>query len=325
MPAARHVLGRYALPWGAIQELGNRGGFSGACLWRVETGDRSYCLRAWPPGDPTPERLGWLHGLMAGARAAGLEFVPHVVPAGSRSFMAEAGRLWDLTAWLPGRADFHQQPTPARLRAACVALARLHRVWAGALPIHGPCPALERRRRGAEAWLALVSAGWRPCFPASDGDPVRPWAEQAWSLAATWVARVPTLLAPWVGRPFALHPCLCDVWHDHVLFEGDAVSGIVDYGSVKNDHAAVDLARLLGSLAGDDDAGWDAAFAAYAAICPLTSDERALTRVLDRTGTILGAVNWLRWLYHDGRTFDDRQLVAERLAGLVRRIGSWRV
>src|SRR5256885_2022920 len=82
-------------------------------------------------------------------------------------------------------------------------------------------------------------AGWRPRF-AHDG-PVRPWAEPALRLLAVWVPRVPALLTPWSTGELALHPCLCDVWHDHVLFEGDAVSGIVDYGSVKIDHASADL------------------------------------------------------------------------------------
>ena len=323
--AAQAILTRYGLSRAGLQELGNHGGFSGARLWRVEAGEGIFCLRSWPPGDPTSERLGWLHGLMARARAAGLTFVPHVLPAGSGTFTLAADRLWELTAWLPGEADFHQQPRPARLRAAVAALAELHRTWARIHPSQGPCPALARRQRAAEAWLGLVATGWRPCFPNQDRDPVQSWAERAWSLAATWVPRVPALLAPWVDRPLPLHPCLCDIWHDHLLFDGDAVLGIVDYGSMKIDHAAVDLARLLGSLVPDDDAGWDTALAAYAALRPFTADERALARIMDRTGTIVAIVNWLRWLYHDGRHFDDRQLVAGRLAGLVQRIEGWRL
>ncbi len=246
------------------------------------------------------------------------------MPVESATFLSESGRLWELTTWQPGRADFYRFPTPARLRAAGAALARLHQTWAGAHTAQGPCPAVQRRRRAAVAWLSLVSGGWRPRFRPGEEDLVRPWAERAWSLAAAWVPQVAALLAPWADRHFALHPCLCDIWHDHVLFEGDAVSGIVDYGSVKVDHAAVDVARLLGSLAPDDHAGWETALAAYTAIRPLTGDERALAHVLDRTGTILGAVNWLKWLYHDGRTFDDYPLAAARLEALVHRMASWR-
>ena len=46
---------------------------------------------------------------------------------------------------------------------------------------------------------------------------------------------------------------------------------------------------------------------------------------LDETGTILGAANWLRWLYRDGRSYEDRNAVARRLEVLVRRLEAWGV
>jgi Ser/Thr protein kinase RdoA (MazF antagonist) len=318
-PPARDLLARYALPAPTLHPLGNHGGFSGAHLWRVEAAGASFCLRAWPTDDPTPERLRWLHGLMS---PAALPFVPRIIPTGSATFTAHAGRLWELTTWLPGRADF-RHPQPARLRAACVALARLHHAWAGLAPARGICPALARRLERTDAWLTLVSSGWYP--RPDDGDLVKPWAERAWRLLAVWAGRVAPLLAPWAGRSFPLHPCLCDIWHNHVLFEGDAVTGIIDYGSVKVDHPTADLARLLGSLVGDDAVAWADGLDAYTSVRPLSSDERELARALDRTGVVLGAANWLKWLYHDGRRFEDGRLVADRLAGLVCRLEGWPV
>jgi Ser/Thr protein kinase RdoA (MazF antagonist) len=117
-----------------------------------------------------------------------------------------------------------------------------------------------------------------------------------------------------------LQPCLCDVWHDHVLFEGDAVTGLVDYGSVKRDHVSADLSRLLGSLVPDDPGLTAAGLEAYLRLRPLSGQEQALVAALDETGTLLGAANWLRWLYHDGRRFEDRSAVARRLAELVGRL-----
>jgi Ser/Thr protein kinase RdoA (MazF antagonist) len=119
----------------------------------------------------------------------------------------------------------------------------------------------------------------------------------------------------------AIQPCVCDLWHDHILFQRDAVTGIVDFGSVKEDHVAVDLARLLGSLVGDEAAMWEVGFAAYERVRTLTAEERELARVLDRTGTILAAANWLRWLYHERRRYDRPDAVRDRLAALVRRVG----
>jgi Ser/Thr protein kinase RdoA (MazF antagonist) len=113
------------------------------------------------------------------------------------------------------------------------------------------------------------------------------------------------------------------VWNDHVLFSEEAVSGLVDFGSVRIDHASVDLARLLGSLVGDDREGWEAGLDAYKALRPLSLTEQGLARALDQTGTILGMANWLRWLYLERRVFVDRQAVADRLGALVRRIEGW--
>jgi hypothetical protein len=75
---------------------------------------------------------------------------------------------------------------------------------------------------------------------------------------------------------------------------------------------------LLGSLVPDDPARTDAAIRAYVAIRPMPDPE--LVVVLDRTGTVVAVANWLRWLYHEGRVYADRNAVAERVAGLVRRL-----
>src|SRR4051794_20818797 len=123
-----------------IEALGNRGGFSGARLWRCQGALGPSCLRAWPLGGPSSQRLAWLHPLMATARRAGLSFVPDVFPTRSgATWVDHAGRLWELTSWLPGRADFQDRPTPARLQAACHALARLHAAWKRVRPERGPC------------------------------------------------------------------------------------------------------------------------------------------------------------------------------------------
>ena len=71
---------------------------------------------------------------------------------------------------------------------------------------------------------------------------------------------------------------MCDLWHDHILFTGNAVTGLIDFGSVKEDHVAVDLARLLGSMIGDDAAIWEVGLSAYQRIQPLSAEEAALAR-----------------------------------------------
>src|SRR5207302_7945298 len=115
-------------------------------------------------------------------------------------------------------------------------------------------------------------------------DQVDTLAQRAWRVLPPLMERVPERLKPWAERRWPLQVCLCDIWHDHVLFSGDAVTGIIDYGSVRHDHPAVDLARLLGSLAGDDAELTAAGLAAYRGMRRLGTEDEELIRALDVTG-----------------------------------------
>jgi Ser/Thr protein kinase RdoA (MazF antagonist) len=325
-PEARTVLDEYPFVLGApaLLPLGNRGGFSGARLWQVQASGGRLCLRAWPPGEPAPARLQDIHRCMRSAREAGLSFVPPVFATrGGATWVAHSGRLWDVTGWMPGRADFHERPSRARLECACRALAQLHVAWAASPTPTGPCPSVRRRLDCAQEWTTRVAAGWNPPALAAADDPVSPWTVRAWQVLPPWIDHVFRALAPWAARPLPLQPCMCDVWHDHLLFTGDTVTGLVDFGGVKIDNVAIDLARLLGSLIGDDSTLRAAGLQAYSAVRPMSAEEEELVATLDRTGTILGVANWLLWLYHEGRHFDDRHAVARRLAELVERIERW--
>lgn len=318
------VLARFGVSVYVADALGNHGGFSGARLWRVSTPNGDWCLKAWPPGLDTADRLTVIHRLMRHGREAGLAFVPELRNAtGESSYAEAAGRCWDLTTWLPGRADFRERSTAARIEAACKALAQLHRAWRPARATRAVCPAVERRLRAAAEWHALVHSGWRPDFAAAADAAVAGWAERSWVVLGYTARRVPEWLAGWRGVALPLQPCLCDIWHDHVLFTGDTVSGLVDYGSVKRDHVAVDLARMLGSLAGEDAGLRAAGLEAYHRVGSLSAEERALVDALDRSGTVLGLASWLRWLFYDRRQFDDPARVARRLQELVSRVESW--
>jgi homoserine kinase type II len=312
------VLADYpALPGSAaIVPLGNRGGFSGALVWRLTTSGVSFCLRAGSLSE-TAAHLRQRHALMACARDDGLPFVPRVLAAASGDSLVErAGRCWEVMDWMPGQADFSSCPSPARLRAAAAALARLHRAWQTERPTLGPCPAVERRLEVARAWNPSSLAD-PPTHPLLDDLVTR--ARRALSRRLEELPR----LRPWQQFHVPLQPCLRDVWHDHLLFEGEVLSGLVDYAAVGVDSVAADLARMVGSLIGDDDKGWGIALEAYRAERPLSENEEHLARILDRTGVIGGLVHWLRRLSNPGQSLPDVSLVARRMEDLVRRVEAW--
>jgi len=324
VPESREIDPRFALaaypPGIALARwtpLGTAGGFSGSRIWRgVASDGREFCLKAHPPAADAGRLERVIHRWMAIARSAGLDFVPAVERTrDGRTVVETSGRAWEVTAWMPGRADFRDDATDARLFAAVAAVARLHEAWAIDRG-NAPCPAVERRWQALVDWEELLSSGWRPRFDADDS--IRPHAEAAWNLLPSVLPGVWPPLMRWLRQPVPTQPCLCDVWHDHILYDGDRVTGVIDYAAAKVDHVAVDLARLLGSLVPGDSERIEAGMRAYTAVRPLSHPE--LVPLLDWTGTIVAVVSWLRWLYREGRSFPNRTSIAERLAGLVRRL-----
>ena len=306
---AGRVLGQYPSPLrGAPEALGNRGGFSGARLWRLHTAAGLLCLRAGAPQE-TREQLVARHRLMRLAREAGLAFIPRVLETMSGDTGVEAsGRVWELMEWMPGRADYRELPSGGKLETAARSLARVHLAWAvlGGEEV-SPCPAVRRR--------LLVAEG----FPSGRLE------SASWKLAATvsrWLPRVPQMLLT-ANVTSRIQPCLRDVWHDHLLYEGEQLTGLIDYAAVGPDSVAVDVARMVGSLVGDDEEGWRVALSAYREVRTFSHQEEQLARVLDRTGVIVGLANWLRWLGEPGREFEESAHVTQRIEELLARVARW--
>lgn len=117
----------------------------------------------------------------------------------------------------------------------------------------------------------------------------------------------------------SLQPAIRDLWRDHVLFTGTGVSGFLDFGAMRIDTPLTDLARLSGSLAGDDLESRQAALRAYSEVRPLSSREIELVDLLDHSGTFIAGWNWLDWLYVEQREFPSLAAVRERLSELLGR------
>src|SRR5205814_1713672 len=101
---------------------------------------------------------------------------------------------------------------------------------------------------------------------------------------------------------------------------GAAVTGVIDFGAMKPDHVAVDLARLLGDLVGDDEPRFEAGLESYRAAGGILATPHRFVRVLDRTGAVCGLVFWLLQLAAEPRPHTEPQAVAARLAALAERL-----
>jgi Ser/Thr protein kinase RdoA (MazF antagonist) len=317
----------------SVESLGSAGGLSGAQFWRIVAPRGTLALRRWPEEQPSAERLRFIHAVLRHAAARGVDFVP--VPLTKKegeTFVAEAGRLWELTPWLPGVANYDQSPRPERLRAAMESLARFHVAVADferpSVPDslgHSFAPAVTSRlNRLMELQLGGIAELARAIDDATLPE-LAPFARR-------FVAELPRVvpiairhLAPLADVPLPLQVCVRDVWHDHVLFTGDTVTGLIDFGAVDVDTVATDIARMLGSFAGDDSIAWQIGLAAYNGVRPLSDSERQAVPAIDTAATVLAGCNWIRWIYLERREFDDRLQVVERYRVIAKRVSTVRL
>lgn len=308
-----------------VEPLGAARGMSGAQFWRVESPAGTHVLRRWPSEHPTPERLRFIHGVLFHAAEHGISFLATPIPTTTgESFVLFDGHLWELSPWMPGTADYELAPNKQKLAAAMTALAKFHSTVngfpeRGLQQVAGAPLAISRR---LSRLRELSHRGTNDLAEAINVDTWPDLATLARRFLGTTSATLPRAiaqLAPLSNIILPVQPCLRDIWHDHVLFMGDEVTAIIDYGSINIDTPSTDVARLLGSLVGDDEAGWHAGVKAYSTIRPLSADEERAAKALDTSSTILAGCNWLRWIYIDGRQFEDRAQIVERFQRIVTR------
>lgn len=308
-----------------IGALGAAGGMSGAQFWRIESSAGPLILRQWPTEHPSPDRLRFIHDVLFYALEHGLPFIPAPIrTAAGESFIQDRGHLFQLEPLMPGVADYERSPNEQKLRSAMQALAKFHIATsnfptAPAQSSNLAGPAIVKRlsrlsdlnARGATRLAEAISPHILPSLE---------------PLAHQFLVTLPLLIRPAVGQlellaknRFATQPCIRDIWHDHVLYTGDEVTGIVDFGGMDVDTLASDIARLLGSLVGDDETNWRVGIQAYSSVRPLSAAEAQAARALDHSGTILAGCNWLEWIYIDRRRFENPAQLIERFRRIVAR------
>ena len=89
-----------------------------------------------------------------------------------------------------------------------------------------------------------------------------------------------------------LHPCIRDLRGEHVLYVGEHVTGIVDYGAMDIDSPALDLARLLGDLVGENEQLMGVGLDKYRQFRSNFDIGDGLIQLLDRTGVVCSIIGW---------------------------------
>lgn len=298
-------------------------GMSGAKLWQVSRlHDDTFCLRRWPKIHPNVEQLVAIHGLIKHLPHNGISFVP--LPRCTltqQMFVNVKGHLWELASWLPGETLGYT--STAQMTAAMKALAQLHLAMASLQPWqYAPAPGLEKRldilrglRNGQLTHLDRTVRG-------ADSSALREIALTMLTDIQDVLLSTLSALEKSASEALPLQWCLCDVHLGNLLFTEDRVTGVVDFGAAAIDSVAGDIARLVGSMAGDDSNRWRHCLKIYQELRPLSPPEIRAIALFDRAGLIASASNWLRWLFVEGREFADAVTTQSRLSHLAGRLKS---
>ncbi len=301
------------------EPLGNAGGLSGARLWRYRSGLGLLVARAWPPDGPDRAVLEEIHAWLSATDPLG--FVPVPIPGrDGRTLYEHHDRLWEITPWMPGAASANQ-PSSSLIRAGFAALAAFHQRLAP-LRVSGNSPGILARLREIDHLLGGGFTAIAHALDMQSADPLCPVAREWLGLARGAAASIQVVLKREACAVIELQPCLRDVRPDHLLFTGDRLTGLIDFGAMGIDTVAGDLARLASEWLGRDLSLRASGVQSYAGIRPISATETALIDVFERSALLLGGAHWIRWHFLERRAFTDPTAVARGLEKGLERLKS---
>ena len=301
----------------SITEHKSGSGFSGATLWRVETDRGSFCLRRWPAGFRDQEKLLSTSRVLALAARNGCEFIPvPIIANDSVPFVTADDCLWEMTPWMAGQANFNEAPSAVKLSSAMTALAKFHQVLES-VQSSPAVPLSVSQRVDQLRTLPNVLVNAARNSSAAPSDRIRELAIAASFKLPTRQTLLLQQAADLAQFSVRVQPVIRDIWHEHVLFTGDRVTGIVDFGAMRVDTVACDLARLLGSIRMGGQPPWQLGLQAYQQSRPLQKEELGLIPWLHETGVVLGLLNWIEWILVHQRQFPNWGAVAGRMEQLL--------
>lgn len=309
-----------------MTSLGNHGGYSGAKLWRIRTNQGEYCLRQWPVRPTQAKHLEWVHQVLN--QIAGQGFPARILPL---PYLSTTGSTlvyarecpYELSNWLPGSADYRENPNPGRIESAATTLARFHiaakTLGKQQIPGDKLRGMIQRQKLICELNQGLA----QKIESLLENLPFSELGRQVLTFYRSLEPVISLRLKQISTYNFDQQVCIRDIWHDHLFFEGNDVSGIVDFGAMDFDHFGTDISRLFGSLFQNETESWSAGFDAYRAINELSDLELELIEVYDRSNTMLAGMNWLKWILTENRKFDSYLPIIKRMELLVQRMRDW--
>ena len=316
----RDVLRQFEIGPSDVVPLGNAHGFSGSLIFKVDGQSQSYCLKRWPESTPV-EKLRWIHRVLIFVVANGCAEVvtPLSTQAGETYFQSPHG-IWELTKWATGEPNYLAQPDDSKLNAAIDFLARFHQAAARFFFNFEPSENVGMASQRLDSFQTIASAATQSDWSVIDlpRERLRLFVEKGRGVAN----QLKDSLKVFRTQQLPIHPVIRDIRSEHLFYENDRLVAVIDFGAMRTDSVACDLARLLGDCCQGRAQCLEAGLDHYHAIRPLSQIERNLASLLYQTSIVVGLINWIDWLMVQQRQFDNPDRVRLRINSLLNQFES---
>ncbi|MCP4885706.1 MAG: phosphotransferase [Planctomycetaceae bacterium] len=324
-------------------------GFSGAAVYRCRCADESvWALKQWPR-DTAAERVDQVHRIICHANRSGCEFVPCPAPwspslpdqrfqltadqvaperlSGTRRTVAE--RHWERLPWLPG-GPLASDASLRQIQAGAAAISRFHHAVANLGAQAHVAPAVVARLKRLEELQQVIPRLAPEVVP--DGGPIpRSLLQAGCQLVNREWPQVGKRLTETLGRHAQQSTwtqyVLRDVHREHLYFQKNQVSGLIDFDAIRIDTPLTDLARWGTEFVIESQspnavwesvmAGWREGWSSEGRV--VIRDDFRLMQDLYRASIWISLANWLDWILIQHRRFSaEPEKIAARVRLLVR-------
>ncbi|PQO42395.1 aminoglycoside phosphotransferase family protein [Blastopirellula marina] len=297
-------------------------GLSGSQVWKVETAWGNFCLKCMPAGFSV-QRIQTIHRAVTARRDAGMTLLPNYCQSASRqTYVEHDKRLWELQTWATG-SEALPPYSFAEQRSMLQTVARFHQVLRNTpqdISRLAPSEGVATRLQMLRTWRDHRMQEVVPQVERYGNPKVRGILALFTMVFQTFHRPLELLLESVADEGFLVEYCIGDPRPENFHFEDGQVSAMFDFGSLRKDNIALDIARLASELSTDGSVDWELAFDNIELIRPLKEAEKHLTQILDAANVLLTGLKWVQWIVIDGYSFSNPKLVEARLLHLAMRV-----
>ncbi len=274
-------------------------GLSTAVVYRVETHKSMYALKRWPMMADRSQ-LTDRHRFQQFLSDAGDTRVPRLQTWNHGETCLESdGCFWELAEWKAGKPIERVGDVSDRQLLECAsAFASLHQHSQNLHRSVQLAPGLLQRHLGLQRALGQPDSKRKQFLHSLQAESHSPEADLLRDMSSRALRIAPRLVEPMrrlSALPVTCYWVLRDAWREHLLYRGDQLTGIIDFGAARIDWPGLDLVRSFGTLLLSNDPRWSLGLGHYTEQSPESSIEPKTIQLVHRASVSLSALQWLDW------------------------------